>query len=440
MLLWLVGSALASAPTGPTCAGPEAHGLDDRAIVLSGEVQTLDVDRFRLHWTDSGSDAVTSDADESGTPDLVELVADALTDARSRYVDQGWRPLVGDDGTGGSDAIDVYFVDIAANGYANATTPADGEAGHSCYMRLDPGIGGLGSEVIAASVAAHELHHCVQYRYTDRAVSWVYEGQATLEQYRHIGGPVTDIALATLWFKRLDEPDRPLDDTGDRFEYASLVWFKFWEESVGQPLPDLWEALAVESDWRLTFDGEAESLGRGDLGDAFLEHAIWNAFACGRDDGEHYLPTGAGCPEISRAEVAITPLPRPASFSVDLDGAFVSAYYELPHDGSETFVRLTCTGDADNGDLGFAVIDVGSGEVAMGRVAGPEQLFIDGGVTTGDSTLLVVTSNSERGATAQCTPTRIDPGQRSSSPCSTSASTATWAGLLVLPLWWWRRR
>ena len=45
-----------------------------------------------------------------------------------------------DDGTGGDDALDIYFLPIDANGYAYPLRDAAPDGGAACYIELDSGI------------------------------------------------------------------------------------------------------------------------------------------------------------------------------------------------------------------------------------------------------------------------------------------------------------
>ena len=50
--------------------------------------------------------------------------------------------------------------------------------------------------------------------------------------------------------------ERAMDDLEGRFEYAGLLVAKYWAERSreGDPLPDLWEALATHgTDWEAAF-------------------------------------------------------------------------------------------------------------------------------------------------------------------------------------------
>jgi hypothetical protein len=255
----------------------------------------------------------------------VDVVADTHATAREAYDADGWRPHGDDDGTGGSPAIDVYVGEIDANGYA--VPDLGGPDGTSCFLRIAPRltVGGR----VAESVVAHELHHCVEFRYTTTADTWLYEAAATTEQYARVRDLTLDYALSVLWIDRLQRPDVPIDHVDGRMEYAAFSFVKYWWERDGADyarLPARWEALAERPHWRKAVDAEAGRLWGEDLGQAFLGHPEWNAFACAADDGAHYLSDPLGC--IADIEVPVQPWDG-EPLEIELD-PFTATYLELP--------------------------------------------------------------------------------------------------------------
>lgn len=316
MLVLLALGALAVPHRGPTCSGPLDLGIDEPRPNLTGAVQTYDFadGDFRLHWTVEGRDAPALDVD--GVPLLLPIVEEAVVSSRARMVDASWRDLVADDGTGGSPGIDIYLVDITANGFANALTPAEGEVGASCFIRLDPGISGFGAE-IAASIATHELAHCFQYRFSIDSDTWLYESSATYEQYRDSASvPELAVPLGVLWAQRLSQPDRPLDDTGDRFEYAGFVWFKFMEEAGFASPPDVWKALEEAPRWQ---DGLQRTLDPSRLGDVFATFSLYNLFSCARGGTGGYDPAANAHCTASGASVPVVELEVDAADRAELE-------------------------------------------------------------------------------------------------------------------------
>ncbi|MFK7927585.1 MAG: hypothetical protein AB8H79_05325 [Myxococcota bacterium] len=355
-MMWLLTVLAYGVPqTGAVCEGPLDLALDAPRPQLSGDVRTWDSrdGAYRVHWTDSGADAAPLDA--QGVPILRPMIERAWADTLALVGADGWRPLIGDDGTGGSDALDLYVVDIDANGYANALSPPDGETGASCFVRLDPNISALGAD-IAESVVRHELVHCLQFRYATEADSWLYEASATFEQFRP-SGTVSGLRfpLAFLWTQRLGSPDLPLFETGDRFEYAGFVWFKFVEEAYGVKPAQVWQALEADPRWQT---GVQAALGEVSIGDAFALHSAYNVHSCERaselgyrmDDNAHCTATGASAPLR------------------ELDDPFVEVEALVPWTSVSSVVQPVAldSADAPEGGVGEALVEC---SVSRGRVS-----------------------------------------------------------------------
>jgi len=80
---------------------------------LSGPEQRYATERFIIHYTLEGVDAVSpADDDGSGQPDYVEAVAEAGQLSWQRQVEEmGWRAPLPDRGEGGDPRFDVYLED-----------------------------------------------------------------------------------------------------------------------------------------------------------------------------------------------------------------------------------------------------------------------------------------------------------------------------------------
>lgn len=398
-------------------------GLDERPI-LSGAEQTRASGDFVVHWTEEGTDAIPD-------ADMPDRVLTALVDSAAAYDAQGWRPLVADAGGGGSDAIDLYIRGVDINGYAHGVE-IDGEDGRgSCWMEVEADLGDLGGLVLE-SVVAHELHHCIQYRYTWDTASWLHESTSTWVQYRAYESSALTIALAALYATRLSEPGRPIDDLTGRYEYAGFVFVKLWTELHGTD-PDravaLWEALAVEPQWREGLETASEAAFGQPLAATTLDYATWNAFACARDDGAHYDPDTLAC--TADLSVPITALEPSFALTLD-DGDHATAYGSLPA-GDPVVARCDVTGpaalrlvavDAD-GVAGEAVDAYGEGalELALTQAAAGEVLF-------------VAVATDRDGITVSCDTERVAPIVEEGCGCRTGGG----SGAVWLPLLWLVRR
>lgn len=353
-VLALLMLAAAAAPQLARAQGCNQFGARP---LLSGPVieHATEDGRFLLRWTTEGDDLPSNmeDLDGNGLPDVVDRTLLGLEEADIAFPLAGYREVAPDDGAGGSDAIDVYFIDLPVNGCAfEVPAEAGSDAGSSCTMLIDGGLGDSAEGVIE-SVAAHELHHCTQYAHTIAAPGWLLEATATFEQYRLFTSPALVAAVEFLWRFRLESPERPLSAVGDRFEYAGFIFIYFWESFGGvEPdrIPALWEALrAHDGDWEDALESESQRLWGQPFSRTFLDFATWNAFACARDDLAHYPATGEFPCTIPSTQVPIVEVNGP-SFGVDLPQTpFATAYFEVPAADDDRPLRIECGGPGDDG-------------------------------------------------------------------------------------------
>jgi hypothetical protein len=406
---------------------------------LSGPTVVTESGDFALHWTLEGDDAISAaDGDADSVPDTVERVLDGLEVGRARFVLDGWRLPDLDTGDGGSTAIDVYLRPIGANGYAHPV-PGPGEIS-SCWMEVDPGVESLGVGVIE-SVAAHELHHCVQYAYAPDGPSYLHEMTSTYQQYLLYPTPVMQAALEILWRTRLRQPERPFGDTGSRFEYAGFVFPWFWDlfESGGTPVargPAMWEAIGARAGSDVGLDDAAAAIWGIPFEELYVRHQIWNDFACARDDGRHYPRDVLPC-LLGGSEAPMVELPAGAtSFDVDLPEArYAAASFAMPL-GDERGVRLDCQRPAEEAAaarIALVVRDGAAREIASVLPEPGEPAALDGPLEGNGSALFVAASVGAGALTLSCRIDRLDLPPDSEPPpegCGCQGGGA--AGLLLL--------
>lgn len=382
---------------------------------LSGPVREVSRGGFRVHWTEAGADALPGgDLDGDGQPDAVARVLGALESADRLYQAEGWRTALADDGEGGSDAIDVYLHEVDINGYAHPIDVGQGLA-HACWMEVDKALAN-GDTLILESVTAHEFHHCVEYAYTPFADSWMYESTATWAQYRAVVDDVLEVGASVLWGARLREPERRIDDVGGRFEYAGFVWVKFWAESGGRDpsrVPAVWEALAeADSDWEDAHEVEAQRVWGRSLDASFLEHAVWNGFACGRDDGAHYEPLVHRC--LVDSEVPVEGVASDEVIFEHVDDPYTARYASVQSAGDDRPIGVTCDDPGPDARAGLALVAVDASGVAGESVTAwaseGEGLSVrlDRTLDAGGSVLLVHASTGRDPALQTCTLSRLD--------------------------------
>ena len=158
---------------------------------LSGPVETIDSDRFRVHFTRRGIDRTTFD--------YAQAVADAMEEVyQTQIVELGWSPPPTDGILGGDDRYDVYLTDLLGTrgilGYAqpeltagdNPFTKYPEQAASYAFFVVDNDFDSsqlfTGADPISLmrATAAHEFHHIVQFGYDiDEPMAWFYESTAS---------------------------------------------------------------------------------------------------------------------------------------------------------------------------------------------------------------------------------------------------------------------
>ncbi|MEW5958544.1 MAG: MXAN_6640 family putative metalloprotease, partial [Chloroflexota bacterium] len=287
----------------PEQAGP-VHGRPKTQArpALSGPAQTYSTDFFIIHYTLTGEDAVPlADADNTGRPDYVEAVAEALQFSWEQEVQRlDWRAPLPDRGEGGDPRFDVYLQkqNGAADegdlfGYAetfgghigdNPTTAAIETSAAYGYLSLDNAysvdeFGDFLDPLDAMrTTAAHELHHAIQAAYDDGDPhEWLYEASATWmedEVYPQIGDAKSYLA------DFMDAPDIcPLsvgrDDQDVRW-YGGWILLRYIAEHYGGPatIRRAWELMATQEGLAALEAALAEQ--GATLAEVFVDFAVAN--------------------------------------------------------------------------------------------------------------------------------------------------------------------
>lgn len=412
----------------------------ERRPTLSGAAQRVDSADgfFRAHWTDEGEDALPDAG--AGVPPSVERALAALSAARVAYEAQGFRPVEPDSGYGGGEPVDVYFLAIDANGYARPARAEDPDAVSSCWIELEPALVD-GPEGLLESVAAHELHHCVQFAYTVETHAWIYEATATWAQYQQVQSPDLQLLLDGLYVIRLAGADRPMATTDGRFEYAGLLLPRFFAErgadGLGQAadpagVVTLWEALAESPRWREGLEQAALARWNIPLDRAFAEFSAWNAFACGRDDGMHYDPALLPCTVEGGLPIAEE---QGDTITHTHEEATHTALYTAV-EGPPGALQTVCVTEGDGAPEASALLlGLDAAGAWRAQAWGPA----DGRAlhAAGERWVLLSASTGEDPATVRCEVASVE-GVVAGGGCSTSrAPRGAWLGAL---LWFFRRR
>lgn len=221
-----------------------AHPLDQDGRPNLPDERTAGTEHFLIHYTLQGRSAISpTDADGSGVPDYVELIADTLEYTWEAEISvMGWPPPASDGGIGGDERLDVYLDEILEDGYAgyvdtdggfvgdNPLTPETERRAAFVYMVLDDDyaeadlVAGETPEGLMQATVAHEFNHALQAGIDDRDPhAWLYEATATWmedEVYPDINDGV--YYLYTLY----DNPDICLVAEVARGD--DLHWYSTW--------------------------------------------------------------------------------------------------------------------------------------------------------------------------------------------------------------------
>lgn len=210
----------------------------------------MDTAHFRLHWTSQTEDA-TQQA-------FIEQAAAVFEEVWEVQIDQlAWPPPVPDGRLGGSDKIDIYFVDLEDGAYGYAA--ADDESlCDDCdqafgYLVMDNDYRGFAPDSHGAlrSSAAHEFSHLVQFGIAYDAEGWAYEATAVwLEQQVY-----PDVDARTQYLTdfsahpQLSVTDFRRASGGFDRSYGLYVWNVWLAQRYGPAvIRDAWAGAATAAD------------------------------------------------------------------------------------------------------------------------------------------------------------------------------------------------
>jgi hypothetical protein len=344
---------------------------------LSGQVENVPSadGLFLFHFTRTGVDAVAPrDVDpQNGLPDYVDDVIDGVRVAYDAWVTNGgWPAPAGDDGEGGDDRIDVYIKLITCEEASGVTSCGPGGTIPSFLFGITRGerfIGGsthrLTSYILinpandiplgrnfARSVAAHELHHVIQFALDAREPRWVYEATAAymqLELFDFIRR--SPYVVDALLLDRLGKPEASLASREGRIEYSNALWFRYLADRFGDPdiVRAIWADAGSSRDERLYAAFETALAPHGmTFASALAEWGEWNYFSCGRDDGHHY-ESGFACVSAHtsvRVDASYDRYPVTEASLAHPPEPMGMAYVELRPDGASRDLVVDFAGDA----------------------------------------------------------------------------------------------
>ena len=224
-------------------------------VVLSGLMQALDTDHFRIHYTTEGDDAVT--------PDYVQQVAETVESVyRVELSELGWSVPPSDLMQGGDGRIDVYLRDLTdLYGYIKTSSPLGDnpntalvETGaQPAFLVLDNDYSDEpDAERALRATAAHEFHHIIQYGYDSQDFNWYYESTASwMETVVYPQQELANIYIDDVF--RYPEAclggDGEADLSGNGL-YGHWLMMDYMERTLGQgAVRTLWEQISTGENW-----------------------------------------------------------------------------------------------------------------------------------------------------------------------------------------------
>lgn len=369
------GASLAAVGAGLAIALAGAAARAERPQFASGaEPLTHDgeLGHVRVHYVTTSSDAVPDDdADQDGTPDYVEEVAELAELTWEDVIARGFRPpvadadLVADDG--GDGRFDIYLVDLTSadgNFVAEACTEAPEPVHCTGYFAMENDLAGFGygSRTEGISVlTSHEMFHAVQSAYTpDTATAWS-EGTAVWNEEQTFPDQDDYERLVPAFLSRTYRPfDRAGGGFGDAYVYGAALWPTFLDERYGDGVVRrTWEASEVAGPGADFLAAVDEVLGEDgeSLAAAWTEFSRWNLFT-----GERADPDSAYADAAELGQVTLeAELVGVGETTTSIEG-MSARYLPIASPGDD----LWLSGTTDDGVVAAFFPDQGDGSLGPG--------------------------------------------------------------------------
>ena len=320
--------------------------------VLSGPEITIQSPSgfFLIHYTTSGSDAVTA-----GYADSAAALADS---ARSVIVStMGFPDPPSDLGNGGSLLYDVYILSLGASvsGYTQVDFYTSGSFEDIAAASYIAVASGLTSDELGASATHHFMHASVYGYSVSESGAWVIQTGGWVETYVF---PDANI-WQTMTANYLVNCHSYLFGSDGFTEHGALLWPKFLDEyaSDSDIVRRIWYRCAMTEGANTigASDSEIQSTLGISLEIAYQIFTSWNYISGIHDDGLHYcegnLITGS-VPLLASHSV------YPVSGSSDILSAphgLGCNYIEFYPD-NDSPLHITVSGDIGSGVWGGAII------------------------------------------------------------------------------------
>lgn len=377
----------------------------------------------RIHYTRAAKNAVPAlDANDSGTPDLVEAVAAVYEEVGAKYHGAlGYRRPLNDaalGSNGGDDRFDVYLVDFALS--ADGAFRTDACANEKCvgYVVQENDFVGYGypnATVATRILGSHEYFHAVQAAYDNNQGTVISEGTAVwaTEQF---DPSTSDFEGFVAGFMNL--PERSLDSPPPgpvpAYAYGSAIFFQFLSEKYGPGIiRALWERLEngnghpsepadqANPRWLVQLDAILKADHASSFAEAFRLFVYWNFFTGANADPTRSYANGAAYPGPAMVAVA-APYQAPNGGTLARPRVFYAStqYFTVPAAGRATMGALLTddpTTAAEDETQGMAIIlgvrRSGANTVVLPVADVKQATALD---TSGAATLVVAVLNTAR--------------------------------------------
>lgn len=249
--------------------------------------------RFQINYNTSGEHAIPlQDANNNGTPDYVEWVAQAADSSYRHEVQTlGYSDPVPDP----NNPYQIYFEDIDFYGYTATENGTTYIVLHNNYENFpnndDPDSNQRGAIRVTA---AHELKHAIQYvatGWSGETDQWTEMDATLMEEV--VYDEVND------YYNYLADPESIFSDPGASFypgSYYHVSWALFFEEKYGpQFWSSVWETIRSNPEIAMVDALNVHLVGSAGFLEAYTESQLWHyasgSYAVddfGFEEGENY--------------------------------------------------------------------------------------------------------------------------------------------------------
>lgn len=230
--------------------------------------------RFELNYATSGEHAVPArDANNNGTPDYVEWVAQAADSSyRHEVLTLGYSDPVPDR----NEPYQVYFEEIDFYGYTEVRNGTTYIVMHNSYEDFPENDDPQGNRRGAIRVTmAHELKHAIQYA----ATGWSGE----TDQWSEMDATLMEEVVydkVNDYYSYLRDPESIFSDPEASFypgSYYHVSWALFFEEKYGpQFWPSVWKIIRDDPDITMV-DALSQQLGSAEtFQHDYIESQLWH--------------------------------------------------------------------------------------------------------------------------------------------------------------------